>query len=195
MPLHHTELRMSISRRFALVSIIALGTALPACSNYKESGGESNPNAYLQSSAQRAIDNFKRDDASLQRFFDQAHAYVVFPEIAKGAVGIGAANGEGVVYQNGSVIGFGTMTQVTVGAQIGGQKYSEIVFIQDAPTLDRFKRGETKFAANASAVIAKSGAGASNDYSQGVAVFVRPISGAMAEAAIGGQSFTYRPAH
>lgn len=181
------------------VLIVALLAApmlsMSACSsNYRESGGDPNPNAYLQTQAQRTIDTFKREDPSLQRFFDQSYAMVVFPEIGKGAVGIGAANGESVVYQNGQVVGYADMTQVTIGAQLGGQKYSEILFIQDEPTFNRFKRGETKFAANASAVIARSGAGRTNDYNHGVAVFVKPISGAMAEAAIGGQTFTFRPA-
>jgi lipid-binding SYLF domain-containing protein len=173
--------------------LIVAGGTLPACSNYRDSGGEVSPNAYLQSQAQRTIETYRQEDPSLQRFFDQSNAMVVFPEIGKGGVGIGAANGEGVVYQNGVVVGFAEMTQVTLGLQLGGQKYSEILFVQDALTFNRFKRGETKFAANASAVIARSGAGSTNDYNQGVAVFVKPISGAMAEAAIGGQTFTFRP--
>ncbi len=87
------------------------------------------------------------------------------------------------------------MTQITVGAQIGGQAYSELMFIQDAPTFNRFKLSQTEFAANASAVIAKSGAGATNDYDHGLAVFVKPKEGVMAEAAIGGQKYRFRAAN
>lgn len=179
----------------AAVAVLAAG----GCSNYRESGGESRPSTYLGTDAERTIAAFKRDDPTLARFFDKSHAFIVIPKVTKGGLIAGAASGEGVVYQPElgqppRLVGYATLTQVTVGAQVGGQSYSEVVFIQDAATFNRFKRGQTEFAANASAVIAKSGGGASNDYEQGVAVFVRSLEGIMAEAAIGGQSFKYRPA-
>ncbi len=49
------------------------------------------------------------------------------------------------------------------------------------------------FVADASAVILKTGAAANARFVNGVAVFVRPIGGAMAEASVGGQQVTYVP--
>lgn len=163
------------------------------CSGYRQSGGSADPATYLGDRASSTIKAFRDADPSIARFFDTAHAYAVFPEIAKGGFIAGAASGEGVVYRGGSVVGYAKMTQVTVGAQVGGQAYSQIVFMQDAATFERFTQNRTDFAATASGVIVKSGGAAANDYNQGVAVFVRPLGGAMAEAAIGGQKFTYRP--
>ncbi|MGD9690950.1 MAG: hypothetical protein AB7K52_08510 [Phycisphaerales bacterium] len=184
----------------AVALSIACCSFLPACSNYRSSGGETRAAAYLESEAQRTIDSFRRMDPTMSRFFDRAYAMVVIPKVTKGAIGVGAASGEGIVYRNElgqppRLVGYANMTQVTVGAQLGGQSYREILFIQDAATLSRFRMGETEFAANASAVIATSGSAASNDYVQGIAVFVQPIEGVMAEAAIGGQSFDYRDAN
>ena len=181
--------------RSALALMLVPVAALAAsCSNYRDSGGESNPSAYLDDQASRTISDFRGADTTMGRFFDQAYAYAVFPKITKGGAGIGAANGEGVVYQGARVVGYATVTQVTVGAQLGGQTFSEIVFFQDATSFNNFKAGQTEFSANASAVAAKSGAGAANDYAGGVAVFTIPRAGLMAEATIGGQKFRFRPA-
>ena len=60
--------------------------------------------------------------------------------------------------KRGNAIGESTMTQVTVGFQLGGQSYSEFIFFQDKAHLDVFKSGSTEFSANASAVAVKSGA-------------------------------------
>lgn len=193
--------KMTLRRVVPLVLALAgasLGGASVSCSNYRESGGAESPSAYLTSEASSAVSAFRAADPTLGKFFDQAYAYVVFPKIVKGAAGIGAANGEGVVYRGGlaaeNVIGYATVTQVTLGAQLGGQSYRQLMFLQDAATLGAFKAGQTEFAANASAVISKSGSAAASDYAQGVAVFVMPIEGVMAEAAIGGQRFRFRPA-
>jgi hypothetical protein len=177
-----------------LLSALAAGIA-GGCSNYRSSGGEDKPQVYLADKAKTTLDEFKRNDPTLSKFFDKATAYAVFPEVAKGAAGIGAASGEGVVYQNGAVVGYATLDQVTVGAQLGGQSFSELVFFQDAATFSNFKAGKTEFSANTSAVFAKSGAGAANDYAHGVAVFVIPRAGAMLEASIGGQKFKFRAAN
>ena len=83
------------------------------------------------------------------------------------------------------------MTLATVGLQVGGQQYSQIVFFQDQAALDRFKQNKFEFAGNVSAVIAKSGAAVATKYNQGVAVFVDPVKGAMAEAAVGTQKFSF----
>lgn len=166
---------------------------LAGCSEYREETRTAARNETMTSRAPGTVAMFRQRDPSLGKYFDNAYAYAIFPEVAKGAAGIGAANGSGVVYQGGKVVGYTELTQVTVGAQIGGQSYREVIFFQDARAFDKFKSGRLEFAANASAVIVESGAGATNDYRDGVAVFAMPNAGAMLEAAIGGQTFTFRP--
>ena len=148
--------------------------------------------------AEEAIADFKKADPSIETFFDQAHGYAVFPRVGKGAVGVGGARGTGLVFKRGKlfgdkVIGRATMTQITVGLQLGGQAYRQIIFFEDEDALERFKRGEIEFAAAASAVAAKKGAAAKAAYEQGVAVFTVGQEGLMAEASIGGQKFSFEP--
>ncbi len=150
------------------------------------------PNA--EEKAIETVADFKATDPSLKAFFEEAYAYVVFPTVTKGAIGIGGAGGDGVVFtRNGIAIGTATMTQFTIGLQLGGQTFRQIIFFEDRATLEDFKRGEVELAAQASAVASTDGAAASADYDQGVAVFVKSIDGLMFEASVGGQQFRFRP--
>jgi lipid-binding SYLF domain-containing protein len=140
-----------------------------------------------------AIAEFKRADPSIDTFFKDAYGYAIFPEITKGAVGIGGAGGDGTVFQGGASIGSSSMSQVTIGLQLGGQTYREAIFFKDKAALDNFKQSNFELAAGASAVAVKSGASKTAGYSNGVAIFTMAKGGLMFEAAVGGQKFKYEP--
>lgn len=165
---------------------------LTACSSYKEAGGDPTKQ-YLDERARLTIESFRKSDPSLARFFDNAAGYAVFPTVTKGAAGIGGAAGDGVVYDKTGIIGYARLQQATLGVQLGGQKYSELIFFQNNADLLRFKSDEVEFAAQASAVASSDGAAANADYSNGVAIFVAGQEGLMFEASVGGQRFKYHP--
>jgi len=167
--------------------------ALAACSDYKTSGGDDSRIA-LEDKARLTIEDFRRTDPTLSEFFDNAVGYAVFPTIAKGAVGIGAAHGDGVVFQRGGrVVGYASMTQGTLGVQLGGQTYSELIFFETERQFNEFKSSQMEFSAQASAVAAAQGAGSNADYANGVAVFTGGQQGLMFEASVGGQKFKFIP--
>ncbi len=144
--------------------------------------------------ARAAVSKFMAEDPGLQKFFDSAAGWAVFPTIGKGGLIVGASHGSGVVFdKTGTAIGYSSMTAGSIGAQIGGQSFSEIIFFKEPADLATFKRGEFEFDANASAVAVKAGAAAPADYSKGVAIFITDLKGLMAEASVGGQKFTYTP--
>jgi lipid-binding SYLF domain-containing protein len=146
-----------------------------------------------EAEAQDAITEFKKADPGIETFFNEAHGYAVFPEITKGAIGIGGAQGDGTVFEGGSSVGSSTMTQVTIGLQLGGQTYREIIFFKDQAALDNFKLGNYEVAAGASAIAIQEGASKTAAYDNGVAVFTMGTGGLMFEASIGGQKFSYEP--
>jgi lipid-binding SYLF domain-containing protein len=118
----------------------------------------------------------------------------VFPSIGKGGFIFAGAFGRGLVYQQGKPIGRTSVAQASFGLQIGGQAFSEILFFKDQKALDHFKTGSAELSAQASAVVARDGAAAATSYdSNGVAVFVMIMGGAMLEASVGGQKFAYQP--
>jgi hypothetical protein len=135
---------------------------------------------------------FKEQDANIGKFFDGAIGYAVFPTVGKGAVGVGGAHGTGELIVGGKATGKATLNQVTVGLQLGGQAYSEIIFFDNKATLEGFKNGDFAFAAQATAVALTAGASANAAYRNGVAVFTLAKGGLMYEASIGGQKFSYK---
>jgi lipid-binding SYLF domain-containing protein len=145
----------------------------------------------LHTKVLNTIEAFKKTDPGIQKFFDSAVGYAVFPSVAKGAIGIGGAHGSGELLVGDSAVGKSTLTQVTVGLQLGGQSYSEIIFFEQDNTIDGFKKGDFAFSAQASAVAVKSGASTTAAYRNGVAVFTQAKGGLMYEASIGGQKFSF----
>jgi hypothetical protein len=142
---------------------------------------------------QETVATFKKKDPGIEKFFKDQVGYAIFPSIGKGAIGIGGATGTGCVYAGGAQIGTARLSQVTVGLQLGGQAYSELIFFQTAKTLDGFKNSDFSFDAQVSAVALTSGASANAAYRNGVAVFTAAKGGLMYEASVGGQKFSFKP--
>jgi len=140
-----------------------------------------------------AIAEFKKKDPSMKFFFEQAFGYAVFPSVGKGGVGIGGAHGNGIVFKGENATGKTTLTQASIGFQLGGQSYREIIFFEVEDAYDRFIGGKLKFAAQVSAVAVTAGASADASYQEGVAVFTMTKGGLMYEASVGGQKFKFRP--
>ena len=143
--------------------------------------------------AQETIAEFKKEDPDITKFFKSAYGYAVFPSIGKGAIGIGGAAGKGVVYRKGTAIGGSNMTQITIGFQLGGQEYSEVIFFEEEDDFDRFINNKYEFAAQVSAVALASGVSADAKYTEGVIVITIQQGGLMYEASIGGQKFKFIP--
>ncbi|MCB1843577.1 MAG: lipid-binding SYLF domain-containing protein [Halioglobus sp.] len=148
-------------------------------------------------------------------YFKTAYGYAIFPTIAKAGIGLGGAFGEGRVYIGAQHVGNVTMSQVTLGMQLGGQAYSQIIFFQHEQAFRDFTESNFEFSAQATAVAITAGAtaeantgggvaagisGGRNDaatrhggYRKGMAVFTIARGGLMFEAALGGQKFKYLP--
>ena len=140
----------------------------------------------------RAILDIKTKDPDIQKFFDDSAGYAVFPSVGKGGIIIGGAFGRGLVIVNERVDGFASLSQITIGIQLGGQNYSQFIFFKDQTALDHFKRGNFEFGAQASAVAITVGASADAAYDMGVAVFTITRGGLMFEGTISGQRFSYQ---
>jgi lipid-binding SYLF domain-containing protein len=151
---------------------------------------------------------------SVKPFFENAYGYAVFATVGKGAIGIGGAYGKGQVYVDHKIVGTITLRKLSVGFQLGGQAFSEIIFLKDERAFNEFTGNTYEFDASASAVAITAGAqaqtgtvgdtaGASagpstgthaaTSYNRGTAVFVHALGGLMFEAAVGGQKFKYTP--
>ena len=181
------KLNTTLGGAIAIAAMFLIG-----CSTAPKSESEK---ADLEQTAQTALTRMQEQDPNIDDMIEKGHGYVIFPNAGKGAFVLGGGYGKGVVYDDaGRQIGFADITQLSAGAQIGGQSFSELIVFENQDALNRFKNNQLTFGANASAVIVKKGVGSAASFQDGFAVYVLPKAGAMAEAAVGGQKFTFTSA-
>ena len=148
-------------------------------------------------------------------FFQHAYGYAVFPSVATGGFVVGGSYGKGSVFVHGKQTGTSKLISASVGFQLGGKVFSEIIFFKDSASYTTFTQGSFTFDANASATLLTLGAsaeaggggvsatantGALGDkatgdarYVNGMTVFVLTKGGLMYKATIAGQKFTFHP--
>ena len=192
----------ALTRRFwiALVAAVALGLTVGQAADDKAEAKQKKAKekqakevAILKEKVPVAKEAMLRQDSTLKKLFDSSAGYVVFPNIGKGGFIFGGAHGKGLVYEDGELVGLASVSQATVGAQIGGQVYREAIFFETKDALLTFKQSRVELSAQATAVAAAEGAAADARYSEGVIIYTDPIKGLMAEASVGGQKFTFTP--
>jgi lipid-binding SYLF domain-containing protein len=179
---------MMVTTGMALVLIVVAGL-LGSCATAPASREDK---AALVAAAATRLQQMSREDPAVGALVQRGYGYALFPDVGKAGLGVGGAYGRGVVYERGQHVGYSDLTQGSVGVQAGGQSFSELLVFENKAALDRFKTGRVSFAADASAVVLKSGVATNATFVDGVAVVVQPIGGVMVEAAIGGQQFTYQ---
>lgn len=134
------------------------------------------------------------NEALYDVYDDSSVAVAVFPNVGKGGLIVGGAYGKGVLFEGGEPVGYCDLTAGTIGAQVGGQAYTQFIFFKDKAPLVRLKNGSMAFSAQVSAVAANADASKNAKYTDGVAVIVMDAKGLMAEASVSGQKFKYVPA-
>jgi len=150
-----------------------------------------------------------RELGDVPEMMAQSYGYAVLPTIGKGGIGIGAAGGTGCVYKGGQHTGNVSMGQVTIGWQLGGQAYSQIILFKNADVYNDFTKGQFEFGADLTAVALTYGASAgastkgasasagdtkaTGSWKRGMAVYTLAKGGLMYEASIGGQKFNFKP--
>jgi lipid-binding SYLF domain-containing protein len=171
---------------FAWVALLALQPVMA------EPNWEPEPGNEFQQQSAAAVARFAaRDD--LQRFFDEAYAYAIFPKVRRVALAFGGAWGKGLVIQNGKLIGRAEQRQLTLGAALGGQSHSQILFFRDAGALETFQLGRREFLGRASATGGVWSASAEPANLPEVAIFSEDGAGLMLELSAAGVRYIYKP--
>lgn len=176
-------------RRVSGLLVVSL-FALVSCASAPKSGEARDQ---LMASAEQTLQQMKARDPSLGPLLQQAAGYAVFPSIGKGGAIVGAAYGRGILYQNGKPVGFVELNQGSLGAQLGGQTFSELIVMRNDFDVERLKTGKFSLGANISGVALTAGAAASTRFDRDIAVFVVPRGGLMAELSVGGQQINFQP--
>jgi hypothetical protein len=151
-------------------------------------------NTTIEESAAATLKRLEEKDRGLKQMLKKAYAYAVFPSVGKASLVVGGSYGRGAVFERGKFIGHATISQFTVGVQIGGDTFSELLVFENKEALERLKKGKMAFAANASAVLVKAGASGTKNFTNGVAAYAYSRGGMLLEAVIGGQKFKFKAA-
>jgi len=146
----------------------------------------------MKEHADAALAKAQAADWTLTHLVRASYGYAVFPSVGKGGFGLGGAYGQGILYEHGVFVGYCDLTQASIGFQLGGQTYTEIIIFENKKAVEYFKSGSFAFDAQVTAVALKSGASANAKYSDGVAIFTMDEAGLMYEASVGGQRFGYQ---
>jgi lipid-binding SYLF domain-containing protein len=178
-----------MSKVIVLVSVIAFGSMV-SCATAPDTVDERQT---LESRARTTVQEMTAQDADLRDLIAGSYGYVVFPEIGKGGAVVGAAWGRGVMFEQGRPTGFVELNQGSIGAQLGGQTFAELIVLQDARAAERIRSGTFEIGGNVSAVVLKAGAAKSATFTDGVAVFQMPRGGMMVELSVAGQKLNYEP--
>ena len=168
---------------YLLTAVLLAGFTTGALANKKKDE--------LTVSVKEAKTTLLAKDEGFKKILDEAAGYALFPSVAKGGLGVGAATGKGQVFEKDKLVGECKLTQVSIGFQAGGQAYIELICFEDKTSLDNFKKGNMEFSAQVSAVAVTAGASANAKYENGVMVFTLAKGGLMYEASVGGQKFKY----
>lgn len=147
----------------------------------------------IMADAEDAKQKLLDKDPGLDTFFENSAGYVIFPNVGEGGFIIGAASGNGVVYEDGNAIGMANLKKIDVGFQIGGQAIIQVIFFEDEEALTEFKTDEFTFSGEVSATAVKTGVSENLNYSNSVLVIAMPKAGVMADVSVGGQRFKYTP--
>jgi lipid-binding SYLF domain-containing protein len=182
-----------------IVAVLLLGLSTAAADEGKseQEQAEQKPEEQKPDKLSQQVEQIKKQwqgkDGSFNPTLKKAYGYAIFPEVGKGGFIVGASHGTAEVYEKGKLIGRAKMTQTTIGAQVGGQTFAEVILFKNKKALDRFKNSRFEGSVAATAIGGKKGAAAATKYKDGVAIMVLPLKGAMAEAAVGGQKFKFEP--
>ena len=155
-----------------------------------------------------------KESSAVQKFINNSYGYAVFPTIGKGGWIVGGSYGKGQVYQNGILTGKVSVVEGSIGFQLGGKAFSEIIFFEDKRAYDEFTSGGFEFDATAQAIAItagaevktgttgnsagasagpKTGVQAETQYHKGMVTFVHSKGGLMYEVSISGQKFKFKP--
>jgi len=115
-------------QKWAMWMVVVVTGLLSGCATAPTSAGGK---ATLSSDVTTALAKAKVEDPSLQAFLDKAYGYAVFPSVGKGAVGVGGAYGKGEAFERGTKIGYCDLSQATIGIQLGGQTFTEIIAFEE----------------------------------------------------------------
>ena len=181
-------------REVALAGLV-LGLTAPGCGGSQPSANGAGKAPERVAHVDETIARFKQKDSTIDRLFSDSAGYVVLPSVGEGGFIVGGGHGHGEAFaRGGAYVGSVTVSELSIGAQVGGQSYSQVIFFETPVDFERLKKNSFQFTGEVLAVAADQGAARNAAYKDGVVTFIIPNKGLMASASVGGQKLDFTPA-
>lgn len=176
-----------MKRMVFAVALLILGTVPPAMAEWQADGSK------IQRKAEQAISAFRDEVPRTAAYFEQAHAFAVFPSVTRIGFGFGGAYGKGIVIEKDRAIGTSKYWQFTSGIQAGAKNFSMIIFFKDQQALEYYQSEKVQFMGQAGLAVGTAGMAGTPAYNDGVAVVTLTRLGLMGEFTVSGARFSYQP--
>ena len=138
-----------------------------------------------------AVLKISGENPKLASLFDTAYGYTIFPIVGEGGLLIASGFGRGSVFEEGHLIGYARVDEHSIGAVLGGEKWTLLIFFQDKAALSTFTEGKFAWNAKANAVAGTAGSAVGSNYSDGVIVVRVDPAGLMGNASAGFSNYKY----
>lgn len=176
--------------RTAFVAALAAGCAVFAgCATAPSTRAERQS---LRHEADTTLGEMVARNPALRDVTRGAVAYAVFPSVGKGGALVGGAYGRGILYEAGEPTGYVSLEQASLGAQLGGQSFSELLVLRNAADVEALKAGRFTAGADLGVVVLATGAAQHETFNPNAGVFVMPRGGLMVDISINGQRMKYQ---
>ncbi|MGC4117101.1 MAG: DUF1080 domain-containing protein [Myxococcales bacterium] len=145
--------------------------------------------AALHEEVKATLARLKAKDKGIDGLLKQSYGYAVVPTVGRASLVVGGARGYGEVFERGKPLGFTRLTQLTIGLQVGGQAFSQLILFGTKESLEAFKSSPVAFSGNLSAIFIKGATGMANF--KDVTAHAYSRGGMLLEASLGGQKYRY----
>lgn len=119
-------------------ALLAAVMVLAACSTPGVGATKNEINANVRST----LSTFDGTVAGGNELRSKAAGVLVFPDVVKGGIGIGAEYGQGALMVGGQIVDYYDIYAGSVGFQLGGQVRSQVILFMDRASLNNFRSGE-----------------------------------------------------
>lgn len=128
-------MNLNVIRNAIFVLLFSLMSACTSMADNPSAIGL-NPHEKLASDARDSLKLLYASSPKAKQLARHANAILIFPDVLKGGLIVGAAGGDGVLLRpDGTVMGYYNATSLTYGLQAGAQEFSEAMILMSPAAL------------------------------------------------------------
>ena len=126
----------NVCRILVLLVCVTFAFSLVATVSYAKTKGE------INASVKAALSRFQKQVKGSSAYLKGAKGVLVMPNITKAGFVVGGKYGQGALRVGGKTVGYYSLTEGSVGWQIGAQKYDMVILFMTDEALKNFRSSE-----------------------------------------------------